>query len=73
MVNRVSATTVDRRFGREGPQGTAPEPDPALPIPKVPPGWDQPYRVVNGAPRPAGRYPKLLDGRPWPTAQAEEM
>ena len=56
-----------------GPQGTAPEPDPALPIPKVPPGWDQPYRVVNGAPRPAGRYPKLLDGRPWPTAQAEEI
>ena len=60
-------------FRPGGPQGTAPEPDPVLPIPKVPPGWDQPYRVVNGAPRPAGRYPKLPDGRPWPTAQAEEI
>jgi hypothetical protein len=55
----------------EGPQGTAPEPDPALPIPKVPPGWDQPYRVINGAPRPAGRYPKLPDGRPWPPPEAD--
>jgi hypothetical protein len=57
----------------EGPQGAPPEPDPILPIPKVPPGWDQPYRVVNGVGLPAGRYPKLPDGRPWPTAEADEI
>ncbi len=57
----------------EGPQGAPPELDPVLPIPRVPPGWDQPYRVVNGVALPAGRYPKLPDGRPWPTAQADEI
>ena len=57
----------------EGPQGPPPEPDPVLPIPKVAPGWDQPYRVVNGVTLPAGRYPKFRDGRPWPTPQPDEI
>jgi hypothetical protein len=56
---------------RPAPQGAPLEPDPVLPIPKVPPGWDQPYRVVNGTARPAGRYPKLPDGRPWPPPEAD--
>jgi hypothetical protein len=57
----------------EGARGQEPDPDPALPSSKVPPGWDQPYRVINGVVRPAGRYPKLSDGRPWPPAQADEV
>jgi hypothetical protein len=57
----------------EGRSGPEPDPDPVLPAPKVQPGWDQPYRVVNGIARPAGRYPKFSDGRPWPTAQADEI
>lgn len=55
----------------EGPRGLPPDPDPVLPIPKVPAGWDQPYRVVNGVPQPAGRYPKLPDGRPWPQPEPD--
>ena len=57
----------------EGQRGPEPDPDPVLPIPKVPPGWDQPYRVVNGVALPAGRYPKLPDGRPWPTPEGDEI
>lgn len=57
----------------EGRNGPEPDPDPALPPPKVAPGWDQPYRVVNGVALPAGRYPKLPDGRPWPTPDADEI
>jgi hypothetical protein len=57
----------------EGGRGPERDPDPVLPIPKVLPGWDQPYRVVNGVPLPAGRYPKLPDGRPWPTPQPDEV
>lgn len=59
------------RPASEGRNGPEPEPDPGLPTAKVPPGWDQPYRVINGVPRPAGRYPTLPDGRPWPSPQAE--
>ena len=55
----------------EGSPGTEPDPDPVLPIPRVPPGWDQPYRIVNGVGLPAGRYPTLPSGRPWPTAEAD--
>ena len=53
--------------------GAAPPPDPALPTPKAPPGWDQPYRVVKGKALPAGRYPTLSNGRPWPTAEPDEV